>query len=501
MGVTLGIGSDVIRAYKRLSYSPWHALAEFVDNSTQSYFNERAALDEALARDSEQLEVRVVYDRESGVLRVSDNAMGMNLLELEAALQLGKPPANPNGRSQYGLGLKTAACWFGDLWSVRTKKLGGGEEHLVTVDVERVAQGELNLPTTSIAKAADLHYTIVEVSSLHSKLHGRTIGRIKTFLSSMYRVDLRTNVLRLWWEADELKWDDRLVFLTNSLGHPYRKEFRFQVNGKAVHGFVGVLGEGSRGRPRAGFSMLRKGRVVRGHPEAWRPEEIFGQYQGSNDLINQRITGEINFDDFEVSHTKDGILFQADEEELVQERLKDESVDFISVAKEFRKDKPSGQGPSEAEVQAAVAELQSELESKEFVDLLELESVPPPEVIEEANAPILAVAEREEPRFRVIIGDTSLLAFISTQDSPNDPYFATEVHEDSILVVVNQQHPHFAQLVGSEGVLNYLRHCVYDAVAEWQCRRLQAPLQTDTIKALKDKLLRLTSVIEGHQSS
>ena len=35
------IGPEIIRSYKRLSYTPWHALAEFIDNSTQSFFDNR----------------------------------------------------------------------------------------------------------------------------------------------------------------------------------------------------------------------------------------------------------------------------------------------------------------------------------------------------------------------------------------------------------------------------------------------------------------------------
>lgn len=498
MTISLSVGSDVIRSYKRLSYTPWHALAEFVDNSTQSYFNNRAELEKALAKKGEKLEVRIVYDRNNDLLRISDNAMGMDFDELQHALKLGKPPANRSGRSQYGLGMKTAACWFGDEWTVRTKKLGETEEHCVTVDVEAVASGNLDLPHTVVAgKAKELHGTIVEISKLHSKLHGRTLSKIKAFLKSMYRVDIRTGVLELFWEGSPLPWDIEYQFLRNAVGEPYYTEFAFDVNGKSVTGYVGVLGKGSSGRPNAGFSILRRGRVIRGHPDAWRPEEIFGQLQGSNDLINQRITGEINLDDFEVSHTKDDILWQGDEEDQVQKELRRITTDFMKVAEEPRKGRPDTRGPSEAEVQTAVDELKSELESTQFVDLIELENVPPPEVVEQVNAPMLEAAAREEPRFRVQLGDViTLQAFISSDESPNDPYFVTDVGSDSVIVVVNQRHPHWSQLAGSEGVLNYLRHCVYDAVSEWQCRRRSAPLQPSTIKLLKDALLRLPTTIE-----
>ncbi len=49
------LGFEAIRSYKRLSYDPWSALAEFVDNSTQSYFNNRKVLDQAFAREESGL--------------------------------------------------------------------------------------------------------------------------------------------------------------------------------------------------------------------------------------------------------------------------------------------------------------------------------------------------------------------------------------------------------------------------------------------------------------
>ncbi len=275
MTISLVIESDIIRSYRRLAYTPWHALAEFVDNSTQSYFNNKAALDAAYAG-KERLEVRIVYDPKGGLLRLSDTAMGMSFDELVHALKIGKPPAVATGRSQFGLGLKTAACWLGDVWVIRTKKLGESHEHSVTVNVEKVALGNLDLDYQRAAKPAELHYTTIEISDLHLKLQGRRLGKIKDFLRSMYRVDIRDGLLDLWWQDSRLDWPDDLKFLTARDGTQYRKSFDFLVDGKRVHGWVGILGEGSSGRPNAGFAMLRRGRVIKGHPAQWRPEAIFG---------------------------------------------------------------------------------------------------------------------------------------------------------------------------------------------------------------------------------
>ena len=88
-----------------------------------------------------------------------------------------------------------------------------------------------------------------------------------------------------------LEWSDKdFPFLEAPDGRIYKKEFEFTVNNKKVKGWVGVLSNG--GRAKAGFSILNADRVVRGWPESWRPEKIYG-FQGRNDLINQRLIGEI----------------------------------------------------------------------------------------------------------------------------------------------------------------------------------------------------------------
>src|SRR5687768_12107151 len=103
------IGLDAINSYKRLAYTPWHAIAEFVDNSTQSYFDNRKALDTALANeDGGKLHVSISYDKDKayGFLRISDNSIGMSFEDLKHALHVALPPSNTTGRSKYGMGLK-----------------------------------------------------------------------------------------------------------------------------------------------------------------------------------------------------------------------------------------------------------------------------------------------------------------------------------------------------------------------------------------------------------
>ena len=400
MAIQLQLGLDIIRSYKRLAYTPWHAIAELVDNSTQAYFNNRAQLDEEFARNDDHLEVSVVYDRDRGYIRVSDNASGMSLEELAYAMHVGARPANADGRSKFGMGLKTAACWMGNRWTVKTKRSGDPIEHTVTVDVEQVANGDHDLPY----RATDtgdlyLHYTVVEIFDLNRPLHGRTLGKVRDFLRSMYRQDLRDGSMTLRWQGESLAWDEGdEQFLEARDGTRYKRNFSFSIDGKEVTGWVGVLDRGSRAR--AGFSILHAGRVVRGWPDSWRPEGIFGQFQGSNDLVNQRVIGEIHLDAFEVTHTKDDILWLGSQEEDVERQLKALSADYINVAKTRRKGGDDERGPSDLEIQTALEEFSSELTSAELVDLITVETVPPPEVVREAVRPVIESAKDEVPGIR-----------------------------------------------------------------------------------------------------
>jgi len=50
-------------------------------------------------------------------------------------------------------------------------------------------------------------------------------------------------------------------------------------------------------------------------------------------------------------------------------------------------------------------------------------------------------------------------------------------------------------------VLEYLRQCTYDALAEWQAGNKVSRLDFDTIKWLKDGFLRLPMEMEQNQAA
>ncbi len=124
--------ADVYDTFGRLNYKPWYAIAEFVDNATQNAYAHEGRL---ASPGNPLVHVRVAHSKDS--ITIVDDAHGMEIDEISRAVRLNMPPPDISGRSEFGMGLKTAACWFGRLWTVTSTQLGSSKEYSVTFDLER----------------------------------------------------------------------------------------------------------------------------------------------------------------------------------------------------------------------------------------------------------------------------------------------------------------------------------------------------------------------------
>lgn len=504
----LQIGPEIISSYKRLAYQVWYALAEFVDNSTQAYFDNKKLLDRAYANNDETLTVHIEHgkDIKGEFIRITDNSIGMSKSELECAVVIGRPPKNTSGRSKYGLGLKTGACWFGDLWTVETKKLCDALKHKITVDVTRMARGYLNLHHKEINVDSNEHFTIVEIRKLHRQIAGRTLGKVKDYLRSLYRIDISKGVLILKWNNEILSWnysdiDKRLLVGRN--GRKIKRSFRFKVGRKNVFGWAGVLEKGSRRD--AGFSIIQSDRVITGWPDSYRPETLYGSQEGgSNDLVNQRLVGELFLRGFDVSHTKDQILFDDGEQERLELNLKKKLGDLRKTALTYRKG-ADDRLKSTLGAQRAIAlnSLEREINSNEIRDFLRTYEIPKASLIKKVNESLKSsIKRRFEPTLSAKINDLAVSLFLVDDMSPNDPYVIIESTESitSVVVIINLAHPHWSQITQAESILNFIRHCVYDGVSEWKAYFKTGRIEPDTVKLIKDNLLRIPMSIQSTSS-
>ncbi len=488
------IGPEIVRSYKRLSYTAWHALSEFIDNSIQSYRTGRDASGADDTESPEQLTVEIIYRQiQGGQLTIKDNAMGMSAEDLSNALRIGQPPLDTSGLSEFGMGMKTAACWFGDRWTVSTKRAGSETGWKITFDVEEVASHRLDLGEEEFDAPAAQHFTEIAITNLHHEFRGGGIDQIKTYLSSMYRTYIASNELVLTFNGDRLTWRSPREGNTHSEGGRESFErFEFPINGKVVSGWLAVLERGSRAN--AGLTIIRRGRVIQGWPNSWRPESIFGQPQGSNDLVNQRLIGEINMDSFGVSHTKDGILWESNDQTLLENELADVAESLIDIATSYRKQGTRGTRPSINTIDAAKDVLEEEILSSQFRSVISVNGNTPKERYRTFAHSTTGTAATSAPDIEQKVGGLTLKIFLAGHLSDKDPYVGIgALGVDSVSVVINMNHPHINDLNGRIGVVNYLKACTFEGVAEWKVRTSWDADADDpaVIRAIKDSLLRV----------
>ena len=335
--------SGVYATYKRLSYQPWTAIAEFVDNSTQSFYDHKEELLSTKYYKGLNIHINYVEDNISGDrIEILDNAYGMEWFDFQRAVVLDKPPVNNTGRNEFGMGLKTAACWFGSLWSVESTQLNSKIRYYVEIDVDEIGKyktEEINVKEDIVSEKE--HYTKIIIQKLNKKISGaRTVGKVKELISSIYREDLRSGLINIYYNGTQLAFKETPIFIeTDRDGNTteWKKEVFFDIDYENtilnVHGFIALRIPGST--KDAGFTLLRRGRVIVGGSEHnYRPTELFGE---SNSYTYQRLFGELHMDNWPVTQAKDAFDWHnSGLEELFILKLQEYTKDFRKKAEDYR---------------------------------------------------------------------------------------------------------------------------------------------------------------------
>ena len=335
--------AGVIGVFSRLNYKPWYAIAEFVDNSTQSFYSHQEELED---HGINGVNIHIKYDAVNDVLTIVDTAFGMELEDFARAVKIDSPPEDKSGRNEYGMGLKTAASWFGNVWSVRSTQLGSENEYYTEINIPDLRQNNLNSVSIQRTKVdSTLHGTTIIIREITKKIGSpRTKNKITELLKSMYRRDLNSGLVRIEYDGESLYYDDHdcLSFRNRTWRKELKFSFKFDSQIHCVTGFVGILAHGGFGK--AGFALFRRNRVVVGGEDFnYKPEEIFGQAQST---IAHKLFGELNLDDFPVNQAKDGFVWDDGLEEEFIKELKLQIKEYIDIAKITNKDREKEEATS-----------------------------------------------------------------------------------------------------------------------------------------------------------
>jgi Histidine kinase-, DNA gyrase B-, and HSP90-like ATPase len=316
---------SVLSVFPHLNYKAWFAMAEFVDNAVQSFLAHRSYI-QTYDGNNVKLKVSIeVSGIDGGKIVVRDNAAGIHEHDYERAFKTAAVPADRSGLSEFGVGMKSAACWFARNWSVRTSALGEDIERTIHFDVASIVrQGIENVTPTEIATSPGVHYTELVLRNLHTVPQTKTVAKIKEHLSSIYRIFIREGILELRFNGDILTYSPPKILTApwhkQEQSHPMRWHKEIDISfedGRRVHGFAALRETASTSS--SGFALFRRNRLIQGSgDDGYRPEVIFKK---ANSFTYQRLFGELHVEGFDVSHTKDGIQW-AEYEEVVLEKLK-----------------------------------------------------------------------------------------------------------------------------------------------------------------------------------
>ena len=331
--------ASILNVFSRLNYKPWYAIAEFVDNSTQSYLSNEKALKEL--EDFNNLEVKIHYDATQNTLTIEDNAYGMEIDRFKDAILLDAKNDSQTGRNEFGMGLKTAASWFGNVWQVESTQLGSKNKYAATITIPYLKESNENsiyIDRTDVDELS--HGTKITIKDITKKITApRTISKIKELLSSMYRRDINDKNIVILYNGEPITFEEYPILKFRDKVWKKDIEFSFNFDDKEykVNGFVAIMKDGSF--PKAGFALFRQDRVIIGGPDQnYKPSAIFGQAQSQ---ISLKLFGELNMNDFPVNQAKDGFVWDDGLEDVFVENLKKQIYEYIKIADMSKKDRAS----------------------------------------------------------------------------------------------------------------------------------------------------------------
>lgn len=351
--VTIQPGVGMLALFPNMNYKAWFALGEMVDNSIQSYNEHKAAL-KRLNGPNFKLKVDIEFSNAPvEKIVVTDNAAGIFQKDIARAFTPAVRREDLSGIGQFGIGMKSSATWYANHYIIRTAALGEPVARTVTFDIPHIIDNNINvLPIQEHTKGSLDHGTTITLTQLHQGIpSGATLGRIRSYLQSIYRDSIRSGEVIINVGGKKLEfteptlltepyWKTDKMPLAKEEGEPiyWRYELDFELRDSwlvdnapnkpiappKIHGWIGILKNGTT--KASGLALLWRGKVVvgagsaaQGDEDSYRPKQIFGT---SNTFPFQRIVGEVNVSDLQVTTYKDNIKWRPGQEEDFQKELR-----------------------------------------------------------------------------------------------------------------------------------------------------------------------------------
>lgn len=339
--VSIALQPSVYKTFRALNNTVALTLSEYVDNSVQSYLDNK----QRLLQNNERyvFRVSIEVDQKANQIVIKDNAAGIDFKNYKRAFEPANIPLDNTKLNEFGMGMKTASIWLADKWSARTKALGETVERYTEFDLNKViAENKEELIVKESTKEEKSHYTEIILSQLsHNSPSPNQMDKVRRHLSSIYRIFLRNKEIEIVVNEEFLEAPNydilNVPFFNEASGNDilWKKEIDFQLGKYKAKGFIAILKTIQNNAN--GLVLLRRGRVIVGaDDDRFFPFSIFGS---AGNFRYKRLFGELELEGFDVTFNKNGF---SDEENLnafidaLRDELKEPGLNLLSQADNYR---------------------------------------------------------------------------------------------------------------------------------------------------------------------
>lgn len=259
----ISIGTGIVGIFKRMPQKLERVFAEFIDNSTQSFFDHREELNKINKKNV--CVVNIKWNSQEIIIK--DNAYGMNHEEFRHALRINAPQESyaVNSRGQYGMGLKQAAAYLGNWYSIESTMFNSSEKYYSYFDINEMEKNNPKTVDNNITECSlKDHYTTIVIQKLHMKITTGIDKNLREKLANIYRDDLDEGSLEIYLNGTQILPKDPELRINNETGSDYFKtfecDFTFNKINYNFNGWIGILKTGSTDD--AGFTLSQYGRGI-----------------------------------------------------------------------------------------------------------------------------------------------------------------------------------------------------------------------------------------------
>ncbi len=136
--------------------------------------------------------------------------------------------------------------------------------------------------------------------------------------------------------------------------------------------------------------------------------------------------------------------------------------------------------------------MQDEFTSSEIKDALNNAALPPPETLAANNQQQLMSLSAEDEILRLDILPDLKVVISLKETSEWEPHvtFVPGAQNDIVHAIINGLHPYYQTLEAKDSINECVQQYIFDAVAEFKASKLVARVNPDSVRRLKNDLLR-----------